>query len=198
MGKLVCLMGKSSTGKDTIYKLLTSDPNRELLEIVLYTTRPIRQGEIDGREYHFVDEKEYLRLKGENRIIEERAYHTQMGVWRYFTVWDNGLNLEEHDYIMIGTLEAYGKLCDYLGNEMVIPVLIDLEDGVRLERALIREKKQVTPRYDEVCRRFLADQEDFSEEKISALGIDKRFYNDNLEQCVKEIRDYLRTVLDIE
>ena len=56
MGKIFYLMGKSASGKDTIYKEVR-ERLPELKTIVIYTTRPIRQGERDGVEYHFVDEK---------------------------------------------------------------------------------------------------------------------------------------------
>ena len=57
MGKIFCLMGKSSTGKDTIYKRLLEDQELGLQRIVPYTTRPIREGEQEGVEYHFVSEE---------------------------------------------------------------------------------------------------------------------------------------------
>ena len=191
MGKLICLMGKSSSGKDTIYKRLRTELP-ELLPVVLYTTRPMREGEQDGVEYYFVSEEEYQSIHKSGRIMEERSYQTVYGVWRYFTVWDEEKNLNESSYIMIGTPEAFEKIVEYLGREQVVPVFIDLDDGVRLQRALDREKAQDHPRYLEMCRRFLADAEDFSREKTEALGIEKVFYNDHLEQCLEEIKEYIR------
>ena len=73
----------------------------------------------------------------------------------------------------------------------MLPVMIELDDGVRLERALSRERKQKQPRYQEMCRRFLADSEDFSEEKILAAGICRRFKNEDLESCLEEICAYI-------
>ena len=67
-----------------------------------------------------------------------------------------------------------------------------MEDGERLERALKIERIQEIPRYEEMCRRFLADQEDFSEEKIAAAGITRKFQNVDLEECVEEIAEYIR------
>ena len=191
MGKLICLMGKSSSGKDTIYKRLRTELP-ELLPVVLYTTRPMREGEQDGVEYYFVSEEEYQSIHKSGRIMEERSYQTVYGVWRYFTVWDEEKNLNESSYIMIGTPEAFEKIVEYLGREQVVPVFIDLDDGVRLQRALDREKAQDHPRYLEMCRRFLADAEDFSKEKTEALGIEKVFYNEHLEQCLEEIKEYIR------
>lgn len=192
MGKIVCLMGKSSSGKDTIYKKLLTQDKVKLCNIVPYTTRPIRAQEREGVEYHFTDEEGYQRLLEAGSVIESRAYHTYLGLWRYFTVADERIQLENHSYVMIATLEAYGHIQRFYGADRVLPVLIELDDGVRLQRALDREKAQDQPKYEEMCRRFLADAEDFSEENIRKAGILRRFYNEDLEYCLEEILDYLR------
>lgn len=188
MSKIFYLMGKSSSGKDTIFKELEG-----LRTLVPYTTRPIRAGEEDGVEYYFTDEAGFQKLLSSGKVIEQREYHTFHGVWRYFTV-DDGQFVPggKQDYIMIGTLEAYQSMQRYFGAEKVLPVLIELDDGQRLQRALDRERQQECPRYEEMCRRFLADSEDFAEEKIREAGIEKRFQNDDLERCLTEIRAYIQ------
>ena len=191
MGKIVCLMGKSSTGKDTIYKELLKRKNIAFRTVVPYTTRPIRAGEQEGVEYHFTDEEGFQALKPQGKIIEDRAYNTCHGLWRYFTVDDGKIAQGETDDLLIGTLEAYQKLEAYFGAEKVLPVYVALDDGVRLQRALDREKKQAQPKYEEMCRRFLADSEDFSAEKLKEAGNPKSFYNDNLDECINEIEAYL-------
>ena len=67
------------------------------------------------------------------------------------------------------------------------PVYIEVPDGIRLLRAVKREGKQKNPNYREVCRRYLADEDDFSEELLSRLRIGKRFSNTDLEACLEEI-----------
>ena len=59
MGRLFYIMGKSASGKDTIYQRLLRNPEFSLERLVIYTTRPIRDGELDGREYHFVTEEDF-------------------------------------------------------------------------------------------------------------------------------------------
>ncbi|MCI9316167.1 MAG: guanylate kinase [Lachnospiraceae bacterium] len=196
MGKIVCLMGKSSSGKDTIYKNLLVQGQIALRPMVPYTTRPIRAGEQEGVEYHFTDEKGFQKLMGSGSVIEERAYHTCLGLWRYFTVADEGMELERHSYVMIGTLEAYAHMKKFYGADRIVPVMIELDDGLRLQRALDRERRQDHPKYEEMCRRFLADAEDFSDEKLTKAGIDRTFYNGNLERCLEEIVIYLQEMLD--
>lgn len=193
MGKIFCVMGKSATGKDTIYQNLLNESKLELKRIIPYTTRPIREGEVEGREYHFCTEEDVQRLDSEGRIVELRAYNTVYGIWKYFTVNDGNIQLEKENYLLIGTLEAYTKIRDYFGKENVLPIYIEVEDGERLLRAISREKSQDVPKYEEMCRRFLADAQDFSEEKLLAAGIKERFVNVELSDTLTKVETYIKT-----
>jgi len=189
MHEIVFIMGKSSSGKDKIFKKLITDEELKLNTIVMYTTRPMRQGESDGAEYYFVSDDTAAKMEAEGRIIEIRAYHTVHGIWKYFTLDDGQIDINKGKYIVIGTLEAYEKFCDHYGKEHLMPIYIDVEDGIRLTRALAREKKQEHPKYAEMCRRFLADSIDFSEENISKLGIKIRYFNNELlDGCIDQIK----------
>lgn len=192
MGKIFYLMGKSSSGKDTIYKRLMADTSLGLKNIVLYTTRPIRQGERDGVEYYFVSEDRLSEFLQSRKVIEMREYHTCHGVWKYCTVDTGEVDPGRQSYLMIGTLESFVRTRDYYGADQVVPLLIELDDGIRLQRALDRERGQDHPRYSEMCRRYLADEADFSPEKRSAAGITREFVNEDLEQCLLELREYIR------
>lgn len=191
MGKMVYLMGKSSTGKDTVYSRLLQWQEGRLQRVVPYTTRPIRLGEEEGKEYHFTDDEGYEKLNAQGKVIESRAYQTYYGVWRYFTVDDGQIDLQRNCYLMIGTLESFLKMSAYYGREQMLPILLEVDDGVRLQRALDREKRQDHPGYEEMCRRYLADARDFSEEKIAEAGIEHRFCNTELAKCVEEIKEYI-------
>ena len=191
MGKIYYLMGKSSSGKDTLYKELKKRfPG--FRQVILYTTRPIREGEQDGVEYHFVPAEKLESCRKEGKLIEMRTYHTACGDWSYATVDDGQIRVGEADYLMIGTLESYRKMKEYFGAEALIPIYIEVEDGERLCRALKRERQQAVPRYDELCRRFLADKEDFSEEKLQEAGITRRYRNQDRVQCLEEIAEEIR------
>lgn len=190
MGNIFYLMGKSSSGKDTIYQELLKDTELNLKKAVLYTTRPIRNGEVDGITYHFTNEAELLKLQKENKVIEVRGYDTIKGMWYYFTVDDGQFETSEN-IIMIGTLESYEKMREHFG-ERVIPVFVTLEDGERLIRAIRREQTQKEPMYAEMCRRFLADEKDFSKEILEKNKIEHMFENNRLEQCVNEIKEFMK------
>ena len=186
MGKIFYLMGKSASGKDSIYKRLRS-VCPELKSIVLYTTRPMRDGEQEGIEYHFVTDEELERFEKAGKIIEERTYDTVYGAWKYATIEDGQINLAAYDYLVIGTLESYAGMKKCYGAENLVPIYIEVEDGERLSRALSRERQQEQPKYEEMCRRFLADQKDFSEENLEEAGIVRRYYNDDKVQCLEKI-----------
>lgn len=192
MGKIYYVMGKSSSGKDTIYKkMLERHPG--VRTIVPYTTRPIREGERDGVEYFFVDEEQLREMQESEQVIEVRSYNTRYGIWTYFTADDGQIDLDAHDYLVIGTLVSYRALREYFGEEKLIPVYIEVDDGLRLARAVERERRQAEPKYSELCRRFLADEEDFSEENLSRAGITRRFENRELDACLAEIEEYIRS-----
>lgn len=192
MGKIFYIMGKSASGKDKIYSILLADQELNLRKMVLYTTRPVREGEENGKQYFFTDDKKLEEFRKSGKLIESRSYHTVHGIWTYFTADDGQVKLNEADYLAIGTLESYRKLKEYYGAENVLPIYIQVEDGERLRRALVREQKQEEPKYAEMCRRFLADQEDFSEKNIADAEIGIRFENTDLDICVKNISDYIK------
>ncbi len=191
MGKIYYLMGKSASGKDTLYKEILAEMP-DLKTVTLYTTRPIREGEQDGVEYYFVTEAELAAYDRDGKIIEQRTYPTMYGGWTYATVDDGQVDLDRYDYLVLGTLESYQKMQAYFGAENLIPLYLEVEDGERLTRALEREKLEAHPKYDELCRRFLADQEDFSEENIAKAGITKRYRNDDRKKCREEITEDIK------
>lgn len=192
MAKLFLIMGKSASGKDTLYKDIVARFGDGLGTVVPYTTRPIREGEQEGVEYHFITESEMNAMDEAGKVIEKRCYQTVYGPWYYLTADDGQIDLSRRSSILIVTPAAYGKLRDYFGTEQVVPLYVETEDGLRLARALKRERAQKNPKYEEMCRRFLADAEDFSEEKLRELGIDRRFVNNQYDRVLNELCDVIR------
>ena len=192
MGRIFYIIGKSASGKNYIYESLLAEKDLKLVQIILYTTRPMRSGEQNGRAYYFTDELKLAHLRLSGKLIEERVYDTVYGPWYYFTADEGQFRLNSQDYLGIGTLKSYEKIKEYFGEDKVCPLYIETEDSIRLKRAIQREEKQPEPKYAEMCRRYLADCEDFSEKKIQAAGIKYRFLNNGkLSQCLKEIKAYI-------
>lgn len=187
MSKLYVIMGKSCSGKDTVFKKIMESDQLNIKSVVGYTTRPIRQGEVDGEEYFFKDRDFLEEAKERGTLIESRDYNTVQGIWSYFTMDDGQINFDGPDLLYIGTLESYVDIRDYYGFANVVPIYIEVSPETRLARAKQREEEQDTPKYEEMKRRLKADDEDFSEEKLKAVGIEKRYSNEILDDCVEEI-----------
>lgn len=189
MHKIYIIMGKSASGKDTIYnEVINRIPS--LHTIKPCTTRPKRDNET-GSEYNFVSEEQFNQDLKNGKIIEYRTYNTIYGPWIYYEKKDD-IDLRFHDYITISTLEGYTGFLEMYDQEDIIPIYIDIKEEVRLIRAINRELQQETPKLDELARRFIADQIDFNNEKLDSLGIIKRFpNNDDLEDCIHSIVEYI-------
>ena len=195
MGKIFYLMGKSATGKDTVYNHLLEDADLPLKTVILYTTRPIRVGEVDGVTYHFRDIPWYQEQENSGKVIESRVYPTMLGPWYYFTMDDGPIDLEKDSFLMIGTPEGCVKMRAYFGEEAIVPIYLEIDDGERLRRAWARECGQKKPRFDEVCRRYLADEVDFAEDKLLEAGITERFYNDDVDRCCAQVEAKIRKLI---
>lgn len=191
MGKIFYIMGKSASGKDSVFKMLIADKELKLQTVTMYTTRPPRTGEEDGREYFFRDAEFLGKMKAEGKVIECRTYETVCGPWSYFTLDDGQIALDKASYLMIGTLESFENTKNYFekkGQDVLVPFYIHVEDGERLLRAVKREQLQKEPHFAEVCRRFLADEADFCRENLDRCGIEQIFENQDLENCVEKIK----------
>ncbi|WP_026510077.1 MULTISPECIES: guanylate kinase [unclassified Butyrivibrio] len=192
MGKIFVIMGRSSCGKDTIYKNILERKIVDLKNVIIYTTRPMREKEQDGVQYYFCNIDRYEAFKKDKKIIEERTYNTMYGPWHYFTVDDGQIDLEDGNYLIIGTVDMYVSMRKYFGKEKVVPLMISATDGVLMQRAMSRELKQEEPKYDEMCRRFLADKADYSDERLKQAEIDRTFDNNSdLIDCIEEIEKYI-------
>ena len=186
MGKIFYLIGPSASGKDRLLGELTQR-FPQLRTLVMYTTRPIRSGETPDKSYHFITPEVFEEKKAAGLVIESRTYHTVYGPWTYATIDDGTIELEQYSYLMAGTLESYGQTLRYYGADHVMPLYIEVEPGLRLFRALARERSQAEPKYAEMCRRFLADEEDFSPEKQAAFHFPKKYVNNDFAACLDEL-----------
>lgn len=188
MHYIYVLMGKSCSGKNSVAENLLGVSALNLRRVVTYTTRPMRAGEKDGREYHFVSRNFYSAQAAAGTVIDYHEYKTMDGLWYYFTADDGQIDLAEHSSLIIGTPGIVKNLQTYYGKECVVPILLMVPDSELLRRALEREARQLHGNYAEMCRRFLADKEDFSDEVIKGLGHVRVVENSVLGHCTAEIR----------
>ena len=154
------------------------------MPVISCTTRPQRTNEQNGIDYYFVTEEQFHLLEQENKIVEKRQYSTTKGLWFYFT--PRFTLLPEKNYILITTPEGVEHLEANYGPAIIRVIYLVLDDKERLERCIKRESLQPMPDYEEVCRRFLADQKDFSDTVIAKLP-NVRYIptNTNIKTCVQ-------------
>ena len=160
MGILV-IMGKSGVGKDTVCNHLVEDFGMK--RIVTYTTRPMREGEVDGVSYHFLTQKEFDKRRNEGFFAETRDYHAIYGDCSYGTSVES-LKVEG-EYLAIITPEGYFSYKEQ-GIDNLVPVYLTLDESLLRARLFNRANKEqdLKKKADlmkEVDRRLEADAKDF-------------------------------------
>lgn len=192
--KLFVLIGKSAAGKDFLYqKLLERNPSWK--PVIPYTTRPMRDGEEDGKVYHFVSTEEYDQMLYQKRVIECREYDTAYGIWRYFTASDDQIDASSDNiYLIISTLEGFISLRNWYNDACVVPLYIEVDDLTRVTRSLERQGCSTDPRILEIGRRLITDENDFSEEKLNRSGIHqrRRIQNYNADRALTQLESIIR------
>ena len=179
---LYYLMGKSASGKDSIFhKLLEKTGWKKLIP---YTTRPMREGEVEGQEYHFIRKQEFESGIHSGLMAEHREYDTVFGKWYYGTVLPSDITTGPS---CKSTLASYLQLKKKLGHENIFPIYIEVPDKMRLARAFHREEGRGKMTEEEILRRFKADAEDFSEVRLKEAGIKRAYQNIDFSLCLNEI-----------
>ena len=168
--KIFAIQGFTSSGKDTIAKRISEEFNMPIL--VSHTTRPPRDGEINGMSYHFVDDDFF----NENEFLEKRLYNTEYGVWKY------GLHCNEIENklysLFIVDRQGYEELQEKLGKDKLVSIFIDVSEKDLRERHRLRGD---CPK--EFERRFEDDKKRFD-----GYLADYVICNDNLEDAIKKIK----------
>jgi guanylate kinase len=185
--KIIILCGQSACGKNTIEEKLV---NNHFERIVTNTTRPPREGEIDGKDYNFITEFDFFSLIAQNKMIEWRKYKTEFGVW-YYGASSQNIDLTKHDYVVILTLDGAKAFIEYFGGENCIVFYIDCPKSIREKRAKSRDPKGFNQ--EEWDRRAKADKADFANDKVFKICDFKianyeRRLHDVIQEILKDIR----------
>ena len=156
---LIILVGCSASGKDTVMNRLIKE--FDVKPVISYTTRPIRNCEQEGREYHFITEEEFERMKDNDEFVETRVYKTVNGNW-YYGLPKNGIDLEDdNNYITILDFDGLLELEIWLRSigqiDKLTSIYIDVTEQNRLIRSLNREQNMTKRQVEEVIRRYHDD-----------------------------------------
>lgn len=179
---VIVLTGKSSSGKDVIKKKLVSLHN--YINIVRYTTRPKRKGEVDNIDYHFISEKNFKQKIDESFFAEWKSYNTEFGTWYYGTALEDLQKAEDNSVIILPP-DSFREVKDKL-NDKVISIYIYSNNPTIKKRLIARGDNP-----DEAKRRLEHDNKDF---KGVENEVDKIVYNNDgtdIEDVVKKIMEVL-------
>lgn len=180
--KLIALFGQAGAGKDTIQKYMVSSRLGILNEIVSCTTRPPREYEKDGVDYHFLTNEQFAEKVMNLSMLEATSFNG----WHYGTPIES-LN---PDYINIGVFNITGIDCLLQDSRLeVYPILVYASDKQRLLRQLNREEN---PNCAEIVRRFKTDAEDFLDIPFEYMVLD----NDATDKAICTITAPIDKLVD--
>lgn len=196
---IFCIIGKSSVGKDTIINNVTM-ANSRLSKIIPTTTRPPRQYEINGYDYFFISRESFMKKVDNHQFMEHRKYDVinksgNSETWFYGNEFPKSPRS-----ILTGSLEMYNSIVSNqnIKDYHVYPIYITIPDDERLYRMIRRESKNSRPNYKEVARRFISDNNSFSEKELLSSGINdsNTFINTNLLEVCEDINKYINNIIN--
>lgn len=175
--KLICILGKSASGKSTVEKELTK---HGVNKVISYTTRPIREGEIQGHDYWFIDDAIFKVYLNQKQFYEYTTYNN----W-YYGINKNDIELSKSNYVAVIEPHGYEQLIHNLGRENIIGIYLTVNDKEKLLRALTRE---INPNVNEIVRRYSSDIELFKgiEDKVDLV-----IENNDLQETVSKILEFI-------
>ena len=156
MSKMVIIVGASGTGKTTLQKNLE---NGGYKRIVTYTTRPPREGEQDGVDYHFIDDISFEDMVESDRFAEYTCYNTAFaGLVTYGSRKDDYIYREADSVVVLNPEGLMSVLSNMPKLNPIVLYLTTVDDNLLLERIRARGDSE-----EEIQRRFKADKKDFRE-----------------------------------
>lgn len=174
---MVIILGKTCSGKDTIVNKLCNEYGYK--KIITYTTRPMRDGEINGKTYHFITKEEFLEKINNKFFLEYKKYNTTQGEWYYGCSFEDINNADEKSVIILTPMGYLDLLyfCPAINHKSIY---LKVDEDIIKQRLIERGDNK-----EEAERRLINDNKDFS---TAAMIVDKVICNNNLiEDVIKEI-----------
>lgn len=153
MNKVLILLGKMCSGKTTLANALSSYGYKR---IVTYTTRPMREGEVNHVDYHFVSDKEFKDMIDNDLLAEYTSYDAKFGHVYYGSAAEDYEKLKNEEKKVI-VLNPYGLDMIIRNSIPNFSVYLDVDEDTLVKRALQRGDNPA-----KITRRLKADKEDFS------------------------------------
>ena len=182
MIKILVLIGKTASGKDTVVNNLVK--KHGFKKLTTYTSRPKRKGEKDEVTYHYISEEDFKQRIKEGFFAEWKTYNTEFGVWYYGTALDD-LKMADDKTVIILTPDGYRDILDKLP-EKPKSIYIYANNATIKERLQKRGDDK-----DEAARRIKYDNEDFK--GVDQL-VDRIVYN-NREANIDDVVTIIENIL---
>lgn len=181
-GLLFILSSPSGAGKSTIARMLLEQDGHIALSVSV-TTRPPRPGEVDGKDYHFIDEAEFHRLVEDNALLEwAKVFGHYYGTPKAQV--KQGLR-EGQDFLFDidwqGTQQLYQRAEGDVVRVFILPP--SLEELHRRLRSRNTDSDEV------IAGRMARAQDEISHWD----GYDFVVINDNVESCFDKVRQILNS-----
>lgn len=182
---MLVIIGESASGKTTLQEMLVND-NDKFKKVVTYTTRPMRKGEVNGKDYHFVSEDKFQKLIKNDFFVEHAKYRN----WSYGIAKKDCINAKDNVAILT---PAGLRALKRIGAD-VKSVYLYVDRRSRLISILTRGDD-----IDEAYRRNLSDVGQFDEvaEEVDYV-IDNSFFHMDKEQVLKCLKEILTEIGEVE
>lgn len=188
MGKIVLLLGPRLAGQEILKTRLIKEKHYNFHEIIMSTTRPKREDEIEGEKYHFINEEQLNQIIKQKQVVEMKKFETQNSNC-YFLTSSKDIDLDNNNYLGINNLNGLDQYVEYYGKDLIIPIFIRSDRGTRLQLLLNHEREDLIPNYAKMCQEYLDDASMFSEENIAKRNIiDIVDNNDDIEDMVLQTK----------
>lgn len=174
----IIFMGKTGSGKSTIAKEINSKYGHDMA--ITYTTRPMRKGEIDGKDYHFISESKFEEKIKNGDFVEYVSYNTVHGKWYY----GSDKEVYKNNNLIILNPLALKQINNTLSNPFIVYLKLPEEE-------IMKRLEKRGDNMAEVKRRIEADRRDFANiEEYATVTIDA---TKSIDSIVEEImREYTR------
>lgn len=150
--KILAIAGKAGSGKDTLLREVCNS-EVPINEIISYTTRPIREREEDGVNYHFVSSAEFLDMVSKNKMLEDSNFNG----WWYGT----SIDALRTDMVNVGVFNPEG-IRSLLKFQDLFDIHIYWIQAMPKTRMLRQLNREQNPDVNEIVRRYGADEADFA------------------------------------
>jgi len=179
-GKIIVISGPSGCGKTTICKELIKK-NKNFVFSVSYTTRLKREGEINGKDYFFVSEQEFLKMVRQKKLVEwAKVYNNYYGTPKEPLL--KAINSGKD--ILLDIDVQGGKNIKKIFPESILIFVLPPSYEVLKQRIISRAKDKP----EEIKKRLKNLEKEIKNSKY----YDYFIINDNLEETIKNIQSIIK------